>query len=386
MLKVRKIDDFSFIGKNSWSDVLRRSKQNYLFQTYEYLSTWWDNFGKSKKNRKLFILLVEDGSSLAAIAPLMITRNPLLGKQPVIQFIGTDICDYMDFIIDAERYEDCFLKIFEYLSHVRYLELDLKYLPDNSGVFKCFNGKKFAGVGYSQIRQADRCPYVKLENNLNDTFDKNLPRRLLAEIKRSERKLGSVGGLVFKSFNNNVPSEDSLAEYFNLHVRKWSVYSAKYSQFQRKEWRSFVTDLCPLLAGNDWLDFSYLELNKKMIASHFGFRYNNKFYYYMPTFDHEFAAYSPSKILIMKLLEQITRDGLGEFDFLRGIEPYKFAWTNQSRPVYSMYCYSAAKLSKYSGILRRKIMNYCVHDIKPQLKKITPLMNIWYDRKRSLKC
>ena len=382
MLKVRKIDNFKLISRKSWSDVLSLSQQNYLFQTHEYLSTWWDNFGNGKKNVQLFILLVEDGPSLVAIAPLMLIRNPLWANHPVIQFIGTDICDYMDFIIDPKRYENCLLKIFEYLSHVKYLELDFKYLPDNSGVFKYFNGEKFADTGYSRINNVDSCPYIKLENNQNDAFDKNLPQRLCVEIKRNERKIELKGELVFKSYVNSTPSKDSLAEYFNLHIRKWSVYNAKYSQFQQKEWRNFVIDLCPLLADASWLDFSYLELNKKMIACHFGFRYNKKFYYYMPTFDPEFASYSPSKILVIKVIEQIAHDGLAELDFLRGSEPYKLAWTNQSHPVFSMYCYGKHGFLRYSGILRRKAMDYYVRDIKPRLKKITPLMNIWYGRKR----
>lgn len=383
MLKVRKIDDFRFIGNDSWSDILKQSRQNYLFQTYEFLSAWWKNFGKNRKDRQLFILLVEDGSSLAAIAPLMVKRYPLLGNRPIIQFIGTDICDYMDFIIDAERREDCFLKIFEYLSRVGYLELDLRYLSENSPVLKRFGGQKIVAENYGQIRQVDHCPYIRLSGNKNDAFGVNLPQRLLFEIKRNERRLELQGGAVFKIFTDEAPSKDILAEYFNLHVRKWSVYNAKYSQFQRKEWRDFVVDLCSLLANKGWLDFSYLELNKKMIACHFGFRYNYKFYYYMPTFDPEFAVCSPSKILIMKVLERITRDGLTEFDFLRGTEPYKLTWTDQSRPVYSMYCYSRSSVLRCLGILRRKIMDTCIRDIKPQLKKITPLMNVWYDRKRS---
>lgn len=383
MLKVREINDFKFIGRNSWSNVLKLSLQNYIFQTYEYLSTWWDNFGKNRHDRQLFILIVEDGSSLAAIAPLMIIRHPLLGNQPIIQFIGTDICDYMDFIIDAERYEDCLLKILEYLSRIKYLELDLRYLPDNSGVFNYFNGKKLAGALYSQIRQVDNCPYVKLENKQNGAFDKNLSRRLLTEIKRNEKKLELRGRLAFKSLINNAPSKDILAEYFNMHVRKWSVYNAKYSQFQYKCWRDFIGSLCVSLAERGWLDFSYVELNKKRIAYHFGFRYNYKFYYYMPTFDPEFAAYSPSKTLIMKMLEHSASDGLEEFDFLRGCEPYKLAWTSQMRPVFNIYCYSKPKLLRYSGILRRKAMDCFAHDIKPKLKEIIPLMNIWYSKKRN---
>jgi len=382
MLKVRKINDFKFIGRESWSDILKQSRQNYIFQTYEYLSAWWENFGKNKKDRYLLILLVEDGSSLAAIAPLMVKRYTLLGNRPIIQFIGTDICDYMDLIIDAKRCEECFLKIFEYLSRVGYLELDLKYLSEDSEILKHFNGQNILAGNYGHIRQVDHCPYIGLSGNKNDAFDVGLPQRLLSEIKRNERRLELRGNIVCKIFTDEAPSKDVITEYFNLHVRKWSTHNVKYSQFQRKEWKNFVVNLCSSLAGKGWLDFSYLELNKKMIACHFGFRYNNKFYYYMPTFDPEFAAYSPSKILIRKMLERIARDGLAEFDFLRGTEPYKSAWTDQSRPVYNMYCYSRSNLLRYLGILRRKIMDTCIHDIKPQLKRIAPLMSVWYDKKR----
>ena len=69
MLKITEINDLNlFLNlKSEWNGVLRRSKDDSIFLTWEWLSTYWKYFGKE---RKLRILLMEDKNQIIAIAPL----------------------------------------------------------------------------------------------------------------------------------------------------------------------------------------------------------------------------------------------------------------------------------------------------------------------------
>lgn len=377
MIKIKKIDRFEDIGKKKWTDVLNLSEENHIFQTYEYTSTWWKHFGQNQKNRKLLLLVVEDSGDIVAIAPLMITMLPFINKA-VIQFVGTDICDYMDFIINSKNYENYLLKIIEYLSTLRFLEIDLKYVPDGSKLLQNIDSSSESISG--KIRQVDASPYINLQKSWTGIVE-GLKKKLKGEISRNEKRMREKGNLVFKCYTRELPPNKILNYYFDLHIKKWRDYSQKYSQFQYKHWRDFITNLSLSISDRGWLDISYLELNKKMAACHFGFRYNDRFYYYMPTFDPALADYSPAKILIMRIMEQSHNTGLKEFDFLRGMEPYKLAWTKLARPIYNVLYYSKFAPIRCTGLIYRNLHNGYTKNIKPKLKRIRPLMRAWYRSK-----
>lgn len=377
MIKIRRVERLEDIGKESWSESLKLTKESYIFQTYEFVYTWWTYFAQSKTNKRLLLLLVEENGCIVAIAPLMIARYVFMNN-PVIQFIGSDICDYMDFIVDYRDYNKYFLTIIEYLSNnLNFFEIDLKYVPEDSRSLHAFAD---LNKDYGKIYKADACPYIQI-NNESHTVREDLIYKLKGDIDKNEQKLRKKGDLLFKSCNAALPSKETLEDFFALHIKRWKYHRNKYSQFQYARWRDFIRVLSIVLGEKGWLDFSYLELNKKMVACHFGFRYNKKLYYYIPTFDPEFAVYSPSKILIMKMIDESAKEKIEEFDFLRGLEPYKMAWTRLCRPIYNLRLYSKSKFSKYLGFIYGAARDSYTRDIKPKLKKIRPLMDLWYKSK-----
>jgi len=108
-----------------WNSILEKSGSNTIFSTFEWLYTWWENFGEGNK---LFILLAQHGDKVIGIAPLMIGKRKILRYLPVreVSFIGTGISDYADFIIMDER--EMVLSLFiEYLWKKKYLWDDQIY-------------------------------------------------------------------------------------------------------------------------------------------------------------------------------------------------------------------------------------------------------------------
>jgi hypothetical protein len=76
MLKITEINDFNnFLNlRSEWNAVLGRSRDDYLWLTWEHLSTFWKYFGEK---RRLRILLIEDKNRILAIAPLRQWRHNL---------------------------------------------------------------------------------------------------------------------------------------------------------------------------------------------------------------------------------------------------------------------------------------------------------------------
>ncbi len=101
--------------REKWNNVLKKSKDDNIFLTWEWLSTWWKHYGKEGK---LIILLAEDKNEIVAIAPFMYSVCRLLEfKLRKIEFMGTGHTDYCNFILAKRKAES--------------LELFLKYLTNS---------------------------------------------------------------------------------------------------------------------------------------------------------------------------------------------------------------------------------------------------------------
>jgi CelD/BcsL family acetyltransferase involved in cellulose biosynthesis len=58
--------------------------------------------------------------------------------------------------------------------------------------------------------------------------------------------------------------------------------------------------------------------------------------FYMIGFIDSVARFSPGNLLISEVLDEAIRLGLSKFDFMRGLEPYKFKWTKEVESTYRL--------------------------------------------------
>lgn len=75
-------------------------------------------------------------------------------------------------------------------------------------------------------------------------------------------------------------------------------------------------------------ELAILELDGAMIAAHFGFFDAQRYYYWVPTFDRDYAKQGAGQYLLLLLVQQAQQRSLVAFDLLRGDERYKFDWAN----------------------------------------------------------
>ncbi len=71
----------------------------------------------------------------------------------------------------------------------------------------------------------------------------------------------------------------------------------------------------------------------RLVAGHFGMLGGDILHYWFPTFDIEFARYSPGTELILRVCQHATTIGVNTVDFGYGDDPYKFKFCNASMPV-----------------------------------------------------
>ncbi len=116
IIKVSTRNEFSRL-KEDWTSLLKKSKCDTIFLTWEWMHTWWKCF---KENKQLFVLAVYDEKgNLAGIAPLCMDKKKIGGITVLryLRFLGTmpTSSDHLDFILFQGREKEVLETIVEYL-------------------------------------------------------------------------------------------------------------------------------------------------------------------------------------------------------------------------------------------------------------------------------
>ena len=127
IVKQENFDTLSSIRQNSEHSL----EWGCLFVLPEWLEVWWTKFGNDAEHS---ILSVRQQGEILGLAPLQVKGNSA-------SFIGgTDVCDYLDFIVTADKEQVFFNALLDHLDHQGMEHLDLGLLrPDSTVLSKLIN-------------------------------------------------------------------------------------------------------------------------------------------------------------------------------------------------------------------------------------------------------
>lgn len=158
---------------------------------------------------------------------------------------------------------------------------------------------------------------------------------------------------------NNCKKNGTL-EYFRCTKEEALSLFDVYNQFHISRWGwtlnySFATKMLDGIPSNV-VCFDCLKINGEPAALCLGFQDQYSYGYYKPVVNPKYHKQSPGKILLYYLLDQTIKSGRKKFDLLRGNEVYKFAWTQETRPLYVIEQknprFSSQVINFLSGILQ----------------------------------
>ena len=120
--------------KEEWNELLRASRSESLFLTWEWLWTWWKHLSDG---RRLRLVTLRCGRELIAIAPLAVRPLRVRRLLPfrAVEFLGSGIIgsDYLDVIVRGGKEQDACHALADFLQHEN-LMLELTQLERRSCV------------------------------------------------------------------------------------------------------------------------------------------------------------------------------------------------------------------------------------------------------------
>ena len=333
MLSIVKISDQNEFAnlKKDRDALLKKSKSDTVFLTWEWMYTWWECF---KEDKQLFILAVYgENEDLIGIAPLCMDKKKIAGITFLnyLRFLGTMpiSSDHLDFILYQGREKEVLEVIVNYLFQENRWDLCLlSNISTSSLTGKLL--KEITGNRPFQSEISQVCPYIPLPDQIED-FYSSLSRNMRNTIKRRRRNLHrKYNGFEFVTWKNPDEIDSAMERMFELHEKRWMVVKHK-GNFINRNIRRFHKNIAWIFLNSDMLRLYFLRVQGKDVATLYTFKYNDKLYYYQGGWDPELSGDNVGGVLTALVIEDAINRGCAEYDFLRGTEDYKIRLTDKKR-------------------------------------------------------
>ena len=321
-MKYKTITDFDQISEKEWEQALNNSGILSPFLRYGFQRAWWSHLGGGEwQNGELRIITAEENGRFIGIAPLFSTE---LEDEKQIHFIGSlEICDYLDFIIPADRATEFIqnaLQIAAGEADAFPGRIILYNIPDHSATIAALEQISENGSWSVQTEKAYHTPAITLPDDW-DTYLMNIDKKQRHEIRRKIRR--AEGSEEDRVAWHMVGKEDDLGQAIADFIGLMENDPDK-AQFLSAEMRTQMDAIIRWAAQTDILQLSFLTINEENAAAYLCFNHAGRTWVYNSGFSSGFGYYSPGWVLLAYLIQHAINSGNTHFDLMRGDEEYKY--------------------------------------------------------------
>jgi len=323
--------------KKYWQE-LEKYSFCYCYQSYDWFENWVNNF-RNQANDITCVVVVSYNNKILFILPLEIIKKFNL---KILQWIGGKHSDYhapilsKNFNLSKDDFIDLWKKI-----KLKIPDFDLVYfIKQPKTVDKLNNPFVLFFNNYTDSKTYN----IILPKKWNEYNQSILKKKFRSQNIRSKKLLKKLGNLKFKILKDKSEKFEIIKKL--LIQKNLKLKSLGAAELLENEDLNFYTSF-----ENDKLDtisthISYLKLNEKIIAIHWGILYKKRFYYLLPSMgEKNLNKYSPGRLLLSLLIRWSISKKVEIFDFTLGDESYKKSWTNNESQLFN-YLY----LNNFKGI------------------------------------
>jgi CelD/BcsL family acetyltransferase involved in cellulose biosynthesis len=199
------------------------------------------------------------------------------------------------------------------------------------------NPSNFYGCKFEQQVLEKNAPYIHLDNYV-EPVRKSLRNSLKNAHNRLKDREVDFAEIRF--------SENQFADFEFKQLEKWHKLRWGGASIFKKsplEYRDFYFRLSQIKSNTVNPVLHTLRIDGEIAAVHFGFYVRDNLYYWSPISNEDFKFYSPSKVLLEKIIVNAIEQKVEIFDFMNDNEPYKLDWTDTAADRYK-YTFASNKL------------------------------------------
>jgi CelD/BcsL family acetyltransferase involved in cellulose biosynthesis len=308
--------------RDDWARLFAADPAASPFQHPAWLLAWRRAF---LDGPGLWCLALRRSGELVGLAPFFIWTDPASGRRQ-LTLLGNGLSDRQGLLVRPGAREAVLEAVAAWLVRSRRLwdAVDFRDLPDGSPLLEIpLPGRA------ERIEAEAPCPTLELPADAEAMLAR-LPRSRRTDLRRCARRLGEIAPLRLTRADAASRGEH-LAALARLHGARWRARGEAGVLSEEAVLGFHEAATAGLLAAG-LLRLEALRLGERVVAVHYGLRRGVRGYSYLHAFDPELAAFGPGWLLMAESLAAAAREGVRRFDFLRGREPYKYAWGGRDQP------------------------------------------------------
>ncbi len=313
-MKVDALPGFEGLDEGRWNGLLDGARLPSAFLTWQWQTAWAEAFAAG---RALQLLLVSDAAGTpAGLLPLY---EEQAGRLRILG--GVDVSDYLDVIAAAGREEEVWHALLQHRA-AQAVEWDLHAVRSASPTVRLLPAIAASYGLRASVAREERCPVLALPA----TWEQYLARlggKNRHELRRKMRKLErELPGVSVRSHAGRAGWDEALSRFLVLH----RLSKAGKARFMDARMERFFREATRALAAAGWARLWFLEWEGQAVASCLCLEYAGAVALYNSGFDPARAGLAPGIVLLAHVIMDAIRRGIPAFDFLRGEEPYKYAF------------------------------------------------------------
>ncbi|CAN5393393.1 GNAT family N-acetyltransferase [soil metagenome] len=308
-----------------WNQLVKRTRANNFFSTYEWQTTWWQHLGEGD----LWILAFRCASTqeLVGIVPLyLVTRKEgsRLGKKQFNLVGCIEVSDYLDIIAAKDWEQTVYADLLTWLQSAQAPQwdiLDLCNLPEVSLTYQDLP-PLCEQVGLQvEIFQEDVAPQFSLPLQYETYLQELVEKKQRHEIRRKQRRAERESTLDFYV----VDKQHNLTAEVDDFVALQQASREDKAKFMTPEMHRFFDAVAHRMLDAGYLRLLFLSINGEKAATLFAFEYDRRFLLYNSGYDPEaHSQLSPGWVLLAYSIQYAIATGCRVFDFMQGNEEYKY--------------------------------------------------------------
>jgi CelD/BcsL family acetyltransferase involved in cellulose biosynthesis len=313
-MKFEWITDWDTIWSDAfqtqWLEWMEISNHTHVFSHPTMAKVWIDTYLPIRDIKPLFCIARDDKKNLIFLPLVVWQKDWKSAFEKVIVPVGYSDYDYNTPIMigDTIDYNLFWTQLIENI----FLQLKSNFDSiEMSGI-----EEQFIATNQDWIFD-DICPVINLQKFKSyEQLLTMLKSKERGDINRQVRRLQEHDNYEFKVYKETELDEalKILPTILEHHKKRWpNAYKAPQYHY------NLLSKLLPL----GLIHFSEIKINNKGISWNISFKYNDTYYFYMPTHDEEYKKYSPGKINMFLSIKNLMSNGFAYFDMLRGAENYK---------------------------------------------------------------
>jgi CelD/BcsL family acetyltransferase involved in cellulose biosynthesis len=325
---------------DEWKAFERRADHT-VFQSFDWLATWQREIGTRNGTIPAIVLGHDVDGEFLFILQLAIETHGLTRR---LVWLGSQLCDYNAPLLaehfsgrmSAERFVLAWrdaVRLLRANPHLRFDLIDLQKMPEMIGAQR----NPFLDLQAFDFPILDHPSGAYVANLDRDRETFYAAKRSSATRKKERkqlRQLAEHGEVRFVDVTDRDEIARTLETLFSQKARAFSRMGVD-DLFERPGRRDFFRAIAADPALREIVHVSRLDVGATITATNVGLKFRGCYYLILSSYDDgDLSRFGPGRAHLHELLRYAIDNGLQQFDFTVGDEPYKRDWSDTELRLY----------------------------------------------------